>query len=33
MNGYPLYRFQYWIKGVEIVDMVRAASIKGLDEY
>ena len=33
VNGYPLYRFQYWIKGVEIVDMVRAASIKGLDEY
>ena len=33
INGYPLYRFQFWIKGLEIVDMVKAASLKGLDEF
>ena len=33
INGYPLYRFQFWIKGLEIVKMVKSSSFKGLDEF
>lgn len=31
INGYPLYRFQFWIKGLEIVKMVKNASVGRLN--